>query len=133
MGMLWRDQVAYLFFWLPGTPIQESFGRTALFPATQSSIGLVLLAQKNNEDVLGIISEDNIPGFNSSSELLEELEKIRQNDYAKAFYNKNDSYAVKIGHPAYAAIAIAGRINDDEVDHIIERLNETVRDIENQQ
>ena len=132
MGMLWRNQVAYLFFWQPGTPVQESFGRTSLFPATHSSIGLALLAEKDDEEVRRIMSEDNIPGFKSIDELFGKLETIRESGYAKAFYNKRYSYAVKLGCPAYAAIAISGPGLDSQEKEIIEQLQKTVCLIEAQ-
>ena len=130
MGMLWRNQVAYLFFWQPGTPLQESFGKTSLFPATHSSIGMALLAEKDDEAVRQIIRDDNIPGFNNIDELLGELKIIRKNNYAKVFYNTRYSYAVTIGHPAYAAIAISGHAIDSQEEYIIQRLNETAGQIE---
>jgi len=132
MGKLWRDQVAYLFFWQPGTPVQESFGRTSLFPATRSSIGLALLAEKDDEAVRQIISNDNIHEFGNINNLLKTLKAVRKNHYAKILYNTRYSYAVAIGRPAYAAIAISGQNLDSQEEYIIERLKEVACQIESQ-
>ena len=51
MGVLWKDKVSYLFHWQPGIPSVNGLGRVDLFPATQSSIGLILLAEKTDEEI----------------------------------------------------------------------------------
>jgi DNA-binding IclR family transcriptional regulator len=44
LGMLWRDQVCYLFHGDAATPAAEALGRTRLVAAADSSIGHILLA-----------------------------------------------------------------------------------------
>ncbi len=51
LGVLWRRQVAYLFFADPGEPLQASIASRGLYAADQSSIGLTLLAGKDNRQL----------------------------------------------------------------------------------
>jgi DNA-binding IclR family transcriptional regulator len=44
LGVLWRDQVCYLFHGRSGRPIEQGLGGHELYPARQSSIGTVLVA-----------------------------------------------------------------------------------------
>ena len=49
LGMLWRDQVCYLFHGRSGQPIEQGLGGHELFPADQSSIGTLLMANAATE------------------------------------------------------------------------------------
>lgn len=45
MGVLWREQVAYLYHAAPGMAPEQAIGRVGLFPAMQSGIGVALLSK----------------------------------------------------------------------------------------
>jgi DNA-binding IclR family transcriptional regulator len=49
LGVLWRDQVCYLYHGQPGHPLERGLAGHKLFPARWSSIGTVLLAQHDPE------------------------------------------------------------------------------------
>jgi DNA-binding IclR family transcriptional regulator len=58
LGVLWRDQVCYLFHGRPDQPFERGIGGHELFPARQSSIGTLLLAhQAMNDDVARLRSQ----------------------------------------------------------------------------
>lgn len=87
LGVLWRDQVAYLYFASPGTPAGEALGNTALYPAEKSAIGRVL-------QVVGGTVQD---------------PQVQRDGYALMETGPNThSLAVPIGDPAFAAVALAG-------------------------
>jgi DNA-binding IclR family transcriptional regulator len=44
LGVLWRDQVCYLYHGQPGQPLERGLAGHKLYPATYSSIGNVLMA-----------------------------------------------------------------------------------------
>jgi len=59
MGMLWRDQVSYLYHAEPGMAAEHAVGRMGLFPARESAIGLALMARRDNpEQVPAALRED---------------------------------------------------------------------------
>lgn len=47
LGILWRDQVCYLYHGKPNQPLERGLAGHQLFPATWSSIGTILLAQND--------------------------------------------------------------------------------------
>lgn len=108
MGVLWKDKVAYTYHWEPGLDPVDGLGRVDLFPATQSSIGLKLLSEKTDEEILEIINFDKpIVGFNSKEEFMEIINGIRLQGFGSTIFNHKESIAIKLGEPARAAIALA--------------------------
>lgn len=130
MGVLWKDKVSYLYHWEPGISGTDGLGRINIFPATQSSIGLILLAEKSDEEIAESIGKENIPGFNSYEDLMVAVERIRQYKYASTIFEGRLSIAVKIGTPAYAAIALASDQLDLLDDKYLQILNEKVKVID---
>ena len=108
MGVLWRDKVSYIYHWQPGLSPLEGIGRTALFPMSQSSIGLALCAEQDEKLLEKTLSyQEDLPGFQSKADFLKEIELTQKRGYAVANYENKKSIAVKVGDPAYAAIALA--------------------------
>ncbi|WP_319592385.1 helix-turn-helix domain-containing protein [uncultured Draconibacterium sp.] len=131
MGVLWRDKVAYTYHWHPGILPTDGLGRTELFPATQSSIGIALLAEKEDEQIASIINfEKPIPGFETKNDFLEAIEEARTNGYGKAVFEKHSSIAFKLGNPAYAAVALAHIENKKPMSDYLKILQEKAALIE---
>ncbi|MEM6553104.1 MAG: helix-turn-helix domain-containing protein [Planctomycetota bacterium] len=101
LGVLWRDKVAYLYFASPGTPSAEALGNTQLFPADRSAIGQVLQAMTGQK-------RDAV---------------VRRRGYALTQRGVGDcSVAVPVGDPAIAAVALAGNINDPDLEAVVPAL-----------
>lgn len=47
LGVLWRDQVCYLYHGKPNQPLERGLAGHELFPAAWSSIGTILMAQSD--------------------------------------------------------------------------------------
>ena len=108
MGVLWRDKVTYIYHWQPGYLPSEGLGSMDLFPATQSSIGMALLAEKTDEEIARIINlEKRIPGQSSKEDFFSAIEFVRNEGYAKALFENHQSIGIRLGNPGYAAIALA--------------------------
>jgi DNA-binding IclR family transcriptional regulator len=108
MGVLWRDKVTYIYHWQPGYLPSEGLGSMDLFPATQSSIGLALLAEKTDEEIARIINlEKRIPGQSSKEDFFSAIDFVRNEGYAKALFENHQSIGIRLGNPGYAAIALA--------------------------
>ncbi len=131
MGVLWRDKVTYLYHWQPGILPSEGLGSMDLFPATQSSIGLALLAEKSDEEIARIINiEKRIPGQNSKEEFFSAINFARVEGYAKAVYENHQSIGIRLGTPGYAAGALAHIENKSPIHEYLEVLKEKAALIE---
>jgi DNA-binding IclR family transcriptional regulator len=109
LGVLWRDGVSYLYHGNPGMPSREALGRVTLFPATRSSIGMVLLAAKAEAEVTALYRGKAIPGHANFAALRRELATTRRRGYAQVMNDQDQfSLAVAVGEPAYAGIALSG-------------------------
>jgi DNA-binding IclR family transcriptional regulator len=119
LGVLWRDTVTYLYHKNPGMSFLESIGNLQLFPATESSIGMILLCEYDDEEIRELYRDRAIPGFTSLAELLENVGSIRERGFACLSDTKRKSIAVGIGDPAWAAIAVSGNISKSDVTHYV--------------
>lgn len=117
MGVLWREQVSYLYHAQPGMNAGEALGRAGLFPATRSGIGVALLARSAD-----------LRRF--SRELQGELKLVREQGYAyvrtgdrtaperEAVY----SLGVALPGPSATAIALSGHIASKQIESLVASL-----------
>lgn len=116
LGVLWRDHVCYLYHGKPGQPFEVGVFHFDLFPATRSSIGLALLAQR---------PEPAPKGFAGS------LRDIRRTGFCRLDRGgKERSIAVSIGQPAVAALAFAGRFPASRIPDLLAKLQGAAQAIE---
>jgi DNA-binding IclR family transcriptional regulator len=131
MGVLWRDRVSYLYFWRPGATTAESLGRAALHPATQSSIGMALLAAKPDAEIRAIFRLRKIARFpGGAGELLEEIRETRRRGFAVVPSGEGKTVGVTFGSPPYAAIAVSGKMTRSGVEECVAAMRRTVAAIE---
>ena len=131
LGVLWRDKVSYLFHHTPGTSFQEGIGKTSIYPAVNSSLGMVLLSEKSDEEIREIYgSREDLGRHANCKELLKEISEIRKKGYVAIKSGNGFGIAVKIGNPAYAAIGISGQIKPKEVIKYVEILKKKAEGIE---
>lgn len=131
LGVLWRDKVSYLFHHSPGTPFQDGVGRTQLYPATRSGLGMALLAQKTDTEIKELYgAKEEIEGFKNIDDLMKAICEIRKSGYGLVKNERHFSIAVKIGNPAYAAIGISANIKKNEVSKYVEILQSKALQIE---
>ncbi len=131
MGVLWHDKVTYIYHWLPGLLPTDGLGRMDLFPATQSSIGLALLAEKSDEEIARIIKlDEKISGQASKEEFLSAIQFVRTEGYAKALFENHQSIGIRLGNPGYAAIALAHIENKRPMQEYLKILKEKAAMIE---
>lgn len=132
MGVLWRDQVCYLYHWSPGMSQTDALGRVGLYPASRSGIGLALLADQEEGALRSLYGDSVPPGFDSVDALLADLRQIRS--YGWACVVNGDapgvtSLGVAIGKPAYAALAFSGQIAAECAENYVAPLAEAAREI----
>jgi DNA-binding IclR family transcriptional regulator len=110
LGVLWHDQVCYLYHGHPGQPLELGIGSQELFPAVSSSIGQSILAHLSKS------IRTKLPKPHSYN-------KIQKNGYA--LVEQQDgirTLGTAIGNPPIAGIALAGRITSARIPGLVKRL-----------
>jgi DNA-binding IclR family transcriptional regulator len=117
LGVLWQDQVCYLFHTAPGQQLTSTLGTHSLHAATRSSVGMVLLAAQPREQIDALFIGRSIPGFKALEELHAALDEVRDQEMAYVIQSPRPymaSVAVPIGTPAFAGLALATNITRDK-------------------
>ncbi|AXB79366.1 IclR family transcriptional regulator [Novosphingobium sp. P6W] len=133
LGVLWGDNVSYLFHAPPGIEASAGLGRIGLLPATTSGIGIVLLSEHEDEDVREIYEDREIPMFPDGIEqLLAKLAEVRRLGYARVHVaDERDHHvvAVSTGDPAHAGLALSGWIPEAATEPLVAALREAAPEI----
>jgi DNA-binding IclR family transcriptional regulator len=117
LGLLSGDRICFLIHTRPWQKLDEGIGSHALHPARSSSLGMVLLAARDDAQLP--------PELRGDEALLRELARVRRRGSAVVkFPNGQISVAVCIGSPAVAAIG-ASKENLTETE--IEKLSRALR------
>jgi DNA-binding IclR family transcriptional regulator len=123
LGVLWRSHVCYLYHGGANTPLELALGARGPFPARQSSIGRVLLAQMSEAELAEFAAGEG-ETFPWSM-----LAGVRERGYARGGL-QGESLAVAVGQPAIAAVAVAGSIALEDEVCIAERLHAAAAQID---
>jgi DNA-binding IclR family transcriptional regulator len=116
LGVLWREQVCYLYHSKPDRPFEEGVFHFDLFPAEKSTIGLVLLSERGAPAPKGLAAE---------------LAQIRKQRFCRIDRGgTNRSIAVPLGQPAVAALAFAGSFPVSKIPTLLKRLQSAAHHIE---
>jgi DNA-binding IclR family transcriptional regulator len=133
LGVLWGDNVSYLFHAPPGIEASRGLGRIGLLPATTSGIGVVLLSELDDEDVRELYVDREIPMFPGGIEqLLTKLAEVRRLGYARVHVADDRDHhvvAVSTGDPAHAGIALSGWIPEASTEALVVALRESAPNI----
>jgi len=126
MGVLWRDSISFLYHALPGMPSHEALGRIGLYPATESGLGMALLANLSDEQIRDTYAGQDIPHFPEGIDsLLEVIQHTRTLGYAR-FETKVETHqytiAVTVGQPVVCAIGVSGWIPETSTAEIVKEL-----------
>ena len=122
LGVLWRDHVCYLYHGGPGQRLRAAISGHGLFSAQRSSIGMLLLSELNDKEVI-----QRLPS--SPRSILAELKRIRKHNYALVEGN-NQSMAIGISSPYIAGLAVSGTIDKSCKSGLLKRLHATAEAIE---
>jgi DNA-binding IclR family transcriptional regulator len=129
LGVLWQDKVVYLFHAAAGQSLSSALGAHDLFPATQSSIGMMLLSQMRDEAVDTLFADRPTPGYDNLKQLHRKLADVRKLGYAFIEQSPTQaSVAVAIGEPAYAGLALA-KVTEREVPGLVDQLRVAAKSI----
>ena len=102
----------------------EAISSFQLYPATCSSIGMVLLSTMDPKDIRFIYKGKDIPAYPGGiKDLLRDLKKTVDRGYG-LYYNPDAtiSLAVPVGRPCVGAVALAGTIPENLVEENVRHL-----------
>jgi DNA-binding IclR family transcriptional regulator len=126
LGTLWRDTVSYLYHGEYGIPTEDAVGRMSLYPALKSSIGLALLAEKEDSEIDKFFMDER-----KRSEAYTKIRITRQKSFASLKTAEGiTSTAVTAGHPPFAGIALSGPVAETETDALVMELEKAAKKIE---
>ena len=128
LGVRWMDQVAYLYHAGPGMTTAEGIGRVGPFPASQSGLGLALLAGMDDQAVRELYHLRAVAGFKGVGVLMAELKTTRVRGYADVQREDGDrtlAVGVAAQHgPPTVAVGLAGKIGAAKVKGLVAELRE---------
>lgn len=123
LGVLWRSTVNYLYFNTPGHSVSQSLGKANGYPARESSIGLLMLATREESSIRDYFADE-------AEEILPLLTPIREKGYAVIHRDTGEtSLAVPVGDPPVAGLASSGFFTAKEQQSLLTRLQEAADQI----
>jgi DNA-binding IclR family transcriptional regulator len=122
-GLLWERSVSYLFHARPGVGIEKAIAGHDVLPATHSRIGLAILSQMDEREVVALYKGHDTAPFGSINDLLAKLRRYREAGFAydkshakdKETPKKERSLALTVPGNPHAAIALAGLMPSRDV------------------
>jgi len=131
LGVIWRDRVSYFYHHNPGMSTINGLGSIGFYPAGNSSIGMVLLAQQSDDDIAALFDKNGIAGFQGSlTDFKLAMNTIRHNGFADI---ANNGHSLAVAVTPQIAVALSGRdIDPASITSLVDRLK-SVADIINKE
>jgi DNA-binding IclR family transcriptional regulator len=133
MGVLWNDSVSYLYHAPPGVDSAQAVARIGVLPATQSGIGLALLARLPDEVIAEIYEDREIPGHPEGlASLIPVLDQIRRDGFARYRVSADEdrhTIAIAVGEPVYAGIGMSGWLPEAATPDLVAELQQVSGEI----
>ncbi len=111
LGVLWNQQVCYLFHGTPQSSLNIAIGRHVPFTATNSSIGKILLSQKCADDWKSAAAACGVDPLS----LQRDLQNCANEGYAIDDMSRPGSIAVCVGCPIVAGLALMQGVDKPEI------------------
>lgn len=121
LGVLWRDQASYLYHAEPGMTAAHALGRVGLHPATDTGIGMALLAWQPDESI--------IDRYGSSPDLSAALGEIRARGYALVATGGSHRTVAVVIDGGDAAVGLSGEFPDSVVPELVAALRDAAAEI----
>lgn len=134
-GLLWDRFVTYLYHAKPEVHGGGAFAGHRVVQATESRLGLVMLASLGESEIRQLYASHHVSGFRGIDPLLAKLRAINRAGFIHAVTNDKGDHtvAIRFENNPFAAIAIAGKIDRTEAPQWAERLRAVAREIESRQ
>ena len=123
LGVLWKDQVCYLYHNNNPDDFNAGLSRMKLYPALESSNGVALLAELDEVQLQLTL------GKRYTQKVKKMLQQTKKKGFAALKHYDHISLAMPIGKPAYAALAISNIKNKEEQEEFQKILKQAVSEI----
>ena len=124
LGVLWKDQVCYLYHNNNPDDFNAGLSKIKLYPALESSIGIALLAELDETQLQLTLGE------RYTAKVKKRLREASTKGFAALQHVDHISLAMPIGKPAYAALAISGIPPPEQLEKFRGLLQESVLEIQ---
>ncbi len=136
MGLLWQREVSYLYHVDEHTPVERALGNVKLYPASRSSLGLVLLGRMEDAEVRKVFAGAEVPGYESAGVegLIADVRTAREKGYARVVRSTQGArvtMAVLIPSRPFMAIGVGGPdVPASQTKSIVDLLHATAAEID---
>jgi DNA-binding IclR family transcriptional regulator len=133
-GLFWERTVTYLFHARPGSKIEKAIAGHEVLPATRSRIGLAVLSQMDESEVVSLYQDHDTAPFNSVDDLLAKLRSYREAGFAYdcGFPNDNNlldeesTLALTVPGNPQTALSLGGVIPSEAISMRLDELRAAV-------
>lgn len=143
LGVLWRTQTCYLYHAVPSEAGVRGLGHERLYPAVSSGIGMVLLAQRSDDEVREIFTRadasfpegsgiDGDHRLDGDGGIIPRLHEIRDQGWSLVDIPDTPSYrtlAIALQGSSHAAIGFSGDFDHAEIDGLLAALHRAAAEI----
>lgn len=130
-GVLWERSVSYLYHASGHESWHKALGGHELWPATQSGVGIAMLARLPEEEIVRRFHSHPTLPFESVKDLLTTLDATRQRGYAFVPTRGSEwTLAVALENSPALAVGISGQLTESHVGTLLPCLRETAAAID---
>jgi DNA-binding IclR family transcriptional regulator len=124
LGVLWRDQVSFLYHSGGHREVAESIAGAKPWPVAKSALGRVLLAQKTDDEIRATVGDTLPPA--EWRDLAVAMKRIRRAGYV---LHEGKGISMAIGTPATAGLRFMGGYDASRSDELVDDVRAVVEDI----
>ncbi|MGD1978967.1 MAG: helix-turn-helix domain-containing protein [Akkermansiaceae bacterium] len=134
MGVVWNRSVSLLYHADGSTPFEEAVGTFGTWPASDSGIGMAVMADLPNDEIRQLYAEHEVEHCSGGvEELLERLDRVKKQGYAFVKTHgklKRSTLAVRLNSNPLVGVGLSAQMNKDELLRYLPMLQETAEAID---
>lgn len=131
LGVLWERSVSYLYHGRGRDSWQKAIGGHELWPASNSGLGIAILAQLDNAQVREKYAGHQVAGLGDIRSLLAILKQTRAQGYAFVHTIRSEwTLAVALENNPYLAVGITGQLKESHVKDLLPKIQAVAKGID---
>lgn len=134
MGVVWNRTVSYLYHAKRGTPLERAIGTFGIWEASDSGIGLAVMARNSDDDIRTLYEGHEVEHFENGVEsLITLLQCVREQGYAMIEPHSdlhNTTIALPLKSNPIVALGISGKSIARDGEELLQMLRETIEQID---
>jgi len=129
LGVLWERTVSYLFHGMSDSPVRYAIAAQRIWPASQSGVGIALMAELDDETVKRLYYKHEVPGCRDGvTGLLKALQQTRQKGYSLVKTSASDanlSLGLVVRPEGNMALCLSGALDRKKIPGYLAELRKT--------